>query len=471
MGTVVTFTDITQRKEREAQLVQPQKMEVVGQLTGSIAHDFQQPVDHHLDQSPFPGGEAGQGGRRGHRRASRDAESAAQDGASLTRRLLTFARRHRLETAQDGPRCLHPTHIALPAPHNRPEHRADRETERRASARACRPTTARERDPQPGHQRPGRDAGRRHPDDRGQAAIGRHRGGVIAPGVVTGRLCGRQRLRHRDRYVARAVQTCRRALLYDQAGPQGQRAWPELGAGVCPAVRRRPPASEVHLAKGTTVSMFLPEAAPGARRRRSQRARRTMPSGRSETMPREARGQAQGQKARSRRAPGKARTRTGTSLAVSFVAAAAMGSPNETPRRGRGGIATAARSACFGGSGRAITRLRRPRTSDLCCAGDGVVRQVHVVFGRHGRGPVDGAHFLATTMNAQASGGVGRQVGEGELWSTMVVPFTTTCNGHRPVCRIRTRVPHGDDDFASVFIGHHVHRHREAGIVASMETS
>ncbi|MFZ0788737.1 MAG: PAS domain S-box protein, partial [Chromatiaceae bacterium] len=40
VGTVVTFTDITERKARDAQLVQSQKMEVVGQLTGAIAHDF-----------------------------------------------------------------------------------------------------------------------------------------------------------------------------------------------------------------------------------------------------------------------------------------------------------------------------------------------------------------------------------------------------------------------------------------------
>jgi len=40
VGAVVTFTDITERKARDAQLVQSQKLEVVGQLTGAIAHDF-----------------------------------------------------------------------------------------------------------------------------------------------------------------------------------------------------------------------------------------------------------------------------------------------------------------------------------------------------------------------------------------------------------------------------------------------
>jgi PAS domain S-box-containing protein len=40
VGTVVSLTDITERKEKEAQLLQAQKMRVMGQLTGGMAHDF-----------------------------------------------------------------------------------------------------------------------------------------------------------------------------------------------------------------------------------------------------------------------------------------------------------------------------------------------------------------------------------------------------------------------------------------------
>ncbi len=97
VGTVVTFTDITDRKARDAQLVQSQKMEVVGQLTGSIAHDFNNllaiiltnlhVLDEKLGDAADP--EIGE--------LLDDAASAARDGASLTRRLLAFSRQEPLE--------------------------------------------------------------------------------------------------------------------------------------------------------------------------------------------------------------------------------------------------------------------------------------------------------------------------------------------------------------------------------------
>lgn len=97
VGSVVTFTDITQRKARDAELVQSQKLEVVGQLTGAIAHDFNnllaiiQTNLHLLDEKlgDSPDGEIGE--------ILDDAASAARDGASLTRRLLAFSRRQPLE--------------------------------------------------------------------------------------------------------------------------------------------------------------------------------------------------------------------------------------------------------------------------------------------------------------------------------------------------------------------------------------
>ncbi len=97
VGTVVTFTDITQRKDRDAQLLQAQKMEVVGQLTGSIAHDFNNLLTilltnlHFLEEKLDTAWDPEIGEILG------DATSAAQDAARLTRRLLAFARRQPLE--------------------------------------------------------------------------------------------------------------------------------------------------------------------------------------------------------------------------------------------------------------------------------------------------------------------------------------------------------------------------------------
>jgi CheY-like chemotaxis protein len=97
VGSVVTFTDIAERKEREAQLVQSQKLEVVGQFTGSIAHDFNNLLAiilanlHALDERMGDAADAEIG------EILEDATSAARDGANLTRRLLAFSRRQPLE--------------------------------------------------------------------------------------------------------------------------------------------------------------------------------------------------------------------------------------------------------------------------------------------------------------------------------------------------------------------------------------
>jgi len=93
VGRVATFTDITERKEREAQHVHAQKMEVVGQLTGGIAHDFNNLlaivlVNLRMLAEQFQGES-----EKETRELVDDALSAAQDGADLTDRLLNFSRR------------------------------------------------------------------------------------------------------------------------------------------------------------------------------------------------------------------------------------------------------------------------------------------------------------------------------------------------------------------------------------------
>jgi signal transduction histidine kinase/CheY-like chemotaxis protein len=88
-------TEIGQREVAEDQLRQAHKMEAVGQLTGGIAHDFNNlltVVVGHLEMA--------------HNRVSDDPRAvallqvalhAAERGAALTRHLLAFARRQRLD--------------------------------------------------------------------------------------------------------------------------------------------------------------------------------------------------------------------------------------------------------------------------------------------------------------------------------------------------------------------------------------
>ena len=92
---VGVVTDVTVRKEADAQLAQAQKMEAVGQLTGGVAHDFNNlltPIVGSLDMV-----------RRRHKDDERTqrmvggALQAAERAATLTQRLLAFARRQALQ--------------------------------------------------------------------------------------------------------------------------------------------------------------------------------------------------------------------------------------------------------------------------------------------------------------------------------------------------------------------------------------
>jgi signal transduction histidine kinase len=88
-------SDVTDRKEADAQLLQAQKMDAIGQLTGGVAHDFNNlltPIVGSLDLV-----------RRRHRDDERTqrmiggALQAAERAATLTQRLLAFARRQALQ--------------------------------------------------------------------------------------------------------------------------------------------------------------------------------------------------------------------------------------------------------------------------------------------------------------------------------------------------------------------------------------
>ncbi|MGI4950121.1 MAG: ATP-binding protein [Janthinobacterium lividum] len=88
-------SDVTDRKEADAQLAQAQKMDAIGQLTGGVAHDFNNlltPIVGSLDLL-----------RRRHKDDERSqrmiggAIQAAERAAILTQRLLSFARRQALQ--------------------------------------------------------------------------------------------------------------------------------------------------------------------------------------------------------------------------------------------------------------------------------------------------------------------------------------------------------------------------------------
>jgi len=93
---VGTFAaDISAEKAAEARLVQSQKMEAIGQLTGGVAHDFNNmlaAIIGNLELIQYGGMEA-----TFNEEGINIALQAAHRGAELTRRLLAFSRQQELE--------------------------------------------------------------------------------------------------------------------------------------------------------------------------------------------------------------------------------------------------------------------------------------------------------------------------------------------------------------------------------------
>jgi PAS domain S-box-containing protein len=96
-GVLAVGHDITEHKDQEAQLVQAQKMEVVGQLTGGIAHDFNNLLTIILGNLDFLSTELDQEARPEIHELLEDAHSAAREAAELTQRLLAVSRRQALK--------------------------------------------------------------------------------------------------------------------------------------------------------------------------------------------------------------------------------------------------------------------------------------------------------------------------------------------------------------------------------------
>ena len=99
-GTVTLVTDLSARRAIESQLQQAQKLEVLGQLTGGVAHDFNNYLGTILGNLALLEATVNEDGRA--RVQWQRVRRAATSAAGLTRRLLAFARRQPLE-AEDVP--------------------------------------------------------------------------------------------------------------------------------------------------------------------------------------------------------------------------------------------------------------------------------------------------------------------------------------------------------------------------------
>ena len=169
-GAVVVMRDITREKEIERKLHQSQKLDAIGQLTGGVAHDFNNMLTVITGTTRDAGrGPAGPADAAGDRRADRSGGGALRE---LTQHLLAFARKQPLQprnvdvngTVLDIAKLLRPTlgeQIEI-----------DSILEQEVATAHIDPSQLANCAAQPGDQRPRRDAGRRqaHARDRQRRA-------------------------------------------------------------------------------------------------------------------------------------------------------------------------------------------------------------------------------------------------------------------------------------------------------------
>ncbi len=91
---VLLASDVTQRRELEAQIRRSQKLEAVGRLAGGVAHDFNNTLAAILGHAEFALRELGP--THAAREDLVGILQAAQRSADLTRQLLTYARRQQI---------------------------------------------------------------------------------------------------------------------------------------------------------------------------------------------------------------------------------------------------------------------------------------------------------------------------------------------------------------------------------------
>jgi len=94
----ITGRDISQRKQLEEQLRQSQKMEAVGQLTGGLAHDFNNMLTGVIGSLDIMRRRIADGRTEDLGRFMDAASTSAERAAGLTHRLLAFSRQQSLDT-------------------------------------------------------------------------------------------------------------------------------------------------------------------------------------------------------------------------------------------------------------------------------------------------------------------------------------------------------------------------------------
>lgn len=96
VGSVVSFVDVSKQKEMEAMLLQSQKMEAVGRLTGGVSHDFNNLLTVIMGNLQFLRRRLGDDDKA--RALADKVMKAAKSGADLNNRLLSFSREQSLKS-------------------------------------------------------------------------------------------------------------------------------------------------------------------------------------------------------------------------------------------------------------------------------------------------------------------------------------------------------------------------------------